>query len=60
MFDTSDVSYDWTQSKSGLEIVLTMTSEGRFNLMKTYLALKLLVEKIETEIAVMDAPTEEQ
>jgi len=60
LFDISDVEYDWEHDKSGLRITLILTSEDRFNLLKTYLALKSLVEKIELEIGVMDAAPEEQ
>lgn len=60
LFDISDVEYDWKHDRSGLRITLILTSQDRFNLLKTYLALKSLVEKIEIEIGIMDAAPEEQ
>ena len=59
-FNVEDVEYEWAHNKSGCAITLTMRSGERFNLMKTYLSLKCLIDRIELEIGIMDAAPEEQ
>jgi hypothetical protein len=54
MYDASDVTWEIKETKRADKVHIILSTEGRFNLIKTYLGLKLLVEKIETQIGVME------
>lgn len=56
--DISDVQVSIKPTKLRNQIVMVVTSETDFNLMKFYLSLKQYVTQIETEIGVMEAPPE--
>lgn len=54
LFDCSDVTWEVLESKRSDKVTIVLKSEGTFNLMKTYLALKMITEKIELELNIMD------
>ncbi len=54
LFDCSDVTWEIEDTKRNDQIKIILKSEGRFNLMKTYLSLKMLCEKIELELNIME------
>ncbi len=54
MYDASDVTWEIKETKRADKIHIILSSEGRFNLIKTFLSLKLLVEKLETQIGYME------
>ncbi len=53
-FDPSDVTWEIVDSKRTDQITIVLKSEGKFNLMKTYLALKMICEKIEMELNILE------
>lgn len=55
LFDASDVEWEIIETKRQNKINIVFTKEsGRFNLIVIWLSMKLLVEKLETQIGVMD------
>lgn len=54
LFDCNDVTWEVLESKRNDRVTIVLKSEGTFNLMKTYLALKMITEKIELELNIMD------
>lgn len=54
LFDPSDVTWEILDSRRTDQITIILKSEGRFNLMKIYLALKMITEKIELELNIME------
>lgn len=54
MFDASDVEWEIKETKRADKIHIILSSERRFNLIKTYLSLKLLVEKLELQLGLME------
>lgn len=55
LFDPSDVTWEVVETKRRDKINILLTStEGSMNLMKTYLALKLLTEKLEVQLGIME------
>ena len=58
LFDPSDVVWDMPKTKSRRKVMLTATSETDFCLMKLYLALVALTEKIEEEMGIMESSGE--
>lgn len=54
LFDCSDVTWEIEDSKRSDQIKIILKTEGRFNLLKTYLSLKMITEKIELELNIMD------
>lgn len=54
LFDCNDVTWEVVESKRNDRVTIVLKSEGNFNLMKTYLALKMITEKIELELNIMD------
>lgn len=54
LFDASDVTWEVLESKRRDRVTIVLHSEEPFNLTKTYLALKLLTEKIELELNILD------
>lgn len=53
LFDCADVTWEIEDSKRSDQIKIILKSEGTFNLMKTYLALKMICEKIEFELNIL-------
>ncbi len=54
LFDCTDVTWEIEDSKRTDQIKIILKSEGKFNLMKTYLALKMICEKIERELNILE------
>lgn len=54
LFDCSDVTWEVEDSKRSDQIKIILKTEGTFNLIKTYLALKMICEKIEGQLHIMD------
>lgn len=54
LFDASDVEYDIKPSKKRNEIDIRLKSESDFNLLKIYLSLMSICQKIETELNIME------
>lgn len=54
LFDCSDVTWEILPSKRNDQITIVMKCEGSFNLIKTYLSLKRMAEKIEQQLNIMD------
>lgn len=55
MFDASDVTCEIEETKRANKIKIILTKEsGRFNLIIIWLALKVIVEKLEQEMGVME------
>lgn len=54
MYDASDVTWEIEETKRNDVIKIVFKTEGRFNLIKTYLAMKLMVETIETQLGIME------
>lgn len=55
MFDASDVEYEVLPSKKRTQVDIRLKSETDFNLIKIYLGLKSICDKIETELGIMEA-----
>lgn len=53
-FDTGDVTWEIEETKRADTIKVVLKTETRFNLLKTYLALKMICEKIERELGILD------
>lgn len=58
LFDTSDVTWEVVKSKRRDQITLILKTEGSFSIMKTYLALQMICEKIELEMNIMKSEGE--
>lgn len=54
LFDCSDVTWEVEDSKRSDQVKIILKSETKFNLLKTYLALKMITEKIELELNILD------
>lgn len=54
LFDTGDVTWEIEETKRRDQIKIVLSTETSFNLMKTYLALKMICEKIEVQLGIMD------
>jgi len=58
IFDPSDVTWEMPKTKTRRKVMLVATSETDFNLMKLYLSLVALTEKIEEEMGIMSGSGE--
>jgi hypothetical protein len=55
MFDASDVEWEIIETKRANKINIQFTKEsGRFNLITIYLSMKLMIEKIEMQMGLLD------
>lgn len=55
LFDITGVSWDILPSKRRDQVTLVLKChEGTMSVLKTYLALKMIAEKIELELNIMD------
>ncbi len=54
MFDTGDVTWEIEETKRKDIVKIILKTDTSFNLMKTYLSLKMLCEKIETQLGIME------
>lgn len=54
LFDCSDVTWEVEDTKRRDQIKIILKTEGTFNLVKTYLALKMITEKIEMQLNILD------
>ncbi len=54
LFDCADVTWEIEETKRADQIKIILRSEGTFNLMKTYLALKMITEKIESQLNILE------
>lgn len=54
LFDASDVTWEIAPSKRNDRVTIVLKSETSFNLMKIYLAIKMMSEKIETELNILE------
>lgn len=54
LFDPSDVTWEVLPTKRRDRVTIQLTSsEGSMNVLKTYLALKLICDKIEAQLNIM-------
>jgi hypothetical protein len=53
-FDPSDVTWEIEETKRRDVVKIVLRTETSFNLMKTYLALKMMCEKIEVQLGIME------
>lgn len=58
LFDCSDVTWEVIKSKRRDQVTIVLKTEGSFSIMKTYLALQMICEKIEKEMHIMEAEGE--
>lgn len=55
IFDASDIEWKVLDSKRRNKVNIELTcADGTMNVVKTYLALRLICEKIEAELNIMD------
>lgn len=55
MFDASDVTWEIIETKRANKVNIVFTKEsGRFNLIVIWLVMKLMVEKLETQMGVLE------
>jgi hypothetical protein len=55
LFDASDVTYDFPRTSKRNEVLVRLRAEsGQMNLLKTYFALKMLCEKIENDLNILE------
>lgn len=59
-FDTSDVTFEVEPSDSWTEVHFTLKSKRRLNLLKIYLALGYMQEKLELQLGITPAVEEQQ
>lgn len=61
LFNPSDVEFSFPYSKRHDEVFIKLkATEGKMNLMKTYLALVMLVEKLESDLGILEQASEEE
>lgn len=61
VFDTSDVTWEIVETKRRDKVNIQLTcTEGSMSVVKTYLALKMICEKIETELNILDQASDEE
>jgi hypothetical protein len=54
LFDAGDVTWEIEETKRRDQIKIILSTETSFNLMKTYLSLKMICEKIEVQLGIME------
>lgn len=60
LFDPSDITWEIAPSKRNDRVTIVLKSEGSFNLMKIYLGLKMIAEKIELELNILEQASDEE
>lgn len=57
-FDCSDVTWEVEDTKRNNVVRITLKCDGRFNLIKIWLSLRMICEKLDTQMGYMESTDE--